>query len=351
MTNISLTNEKQVKNNFLTVLTFVCSIMIVGLHAYNAGDLPQYASSAIIQSVFSHGWFTGAVPIFFFTSGYLFYKNVNSVNDCFLKQKKRVISVLMPFVAWSVFYYVVYTTGGRVLGASMDVGASPIEIISGVLFYKYSFHLWYMFQLFLFVIVSPLLHFVLSNKKLSVFILMIATVLGMLGLGSINIQVFDMERTLFHMNYFAYYFAGCFIAKVPNVLRKLEDYIKKAPLFALIILYMFFGTFSGFIYGEYIKTFNNRCMVPLVALSLWALLFKIYTLKSDIKAPNRISTMVIYGIHPIVGMVVRTVFGFLSLPSLVHYVLWFVLTVLLSCFAAFLMRYLKPIHWVFSGNR
>lgn len=346
-------DKKQGKNAFISMTAFVCAIMIVGLHAYNSADLPKNSISAIVPAIFSHGLFTGAVPIFFFNSGYLFYRNIDNVKDCFKKQKKRVISVLMPFIAWSAFYFIVYAVGNYVLGISMNnsVDISITGIIGGIFFYKYAFHLWYMFQLVLFIIIAPLICKLISNKMVSTIVLVTVALLGLLKIGSIDIEVIGLERTLFHMNFFAYYFAGCFAAKNPFVIKRAQEFVEKAPLFVLALLYAAFGIVSGLIYDEYISAFNHRCFVPFVAISLWALLYKIYSLKNNIKVPEKISTMIIYGIHPIVGMVTGMAIGMLKVPSLVYYVLWFISTTLLSCLAAYIMRFIKPIFWIFSGNR
>lgn len=90
--------------------------MIIGLHSYSIGDSDKYSVSAVIPGILSHGLFTAAVPIFMFTSGYLFYKNTESIKDCFAKQKRRIVSLVLPFFAWSTLYYMVYFVGNTVLG-------------------------------------------------------------------------------------------------------------------------------------------------------------------------------------------------------------------------------------------
>ena len=346
-------DKKQGKNAFISMTAFVCSIMIVGLHAYSASDLPKNSVSAIVQAIFSHGLFTGAVPIFFFNSGYLFYRNIDNIKDCLKKQKKRVISVLMPFLAWSAFYFIVYTAGNYVPGILMNNSAdiSITGIVGGILFYKYAFHLWYMFQLVLFIIIAPLICKIISNKTVSIIVLITVALLGLLKIGSIEIEIIGLERKLFHMNYFVYYFAGCFVSKNPFVIKRVQEFVEKAPLVVFLILYVVFGILSGLTFDEYIPMFNHRCFVPFVAISLWALLYKIYLLNHNIRVPEKISTMIIYGIHPIVGMVTGMAIGMLQVPSLVYYILWFISTTLLSCLAAYIMRFIKPVFWVFSGNR
>lgn len=350
-----MSKQMPIKNNkdkFITVCSFICSIMIVGLHAFNAGSLPLNSATTFIEAVISHGLFTGAVPVFLFTSGYLFYRNINSVKDCLAKQKKRVVSVVMPFFVWSAFYYAFYAIGNRFLGITMSnpVDISLSGIIEGIFCYKYCYHLWFMWQLILYVIISPLIYWVLSKKKLSVLIWILFAIGGICGVKPLGLNILD-GRLNFAVNYFAYYFAGCLMAKNPQILDKIKETITKVPTIVLAIAYSLFGILGGVVFQEYIATFNKRCVVPLIAISLWALIYKICQNHKDIKVPEKVSTMIVYAIHPFVGMIVGTVLGMLALPNLIHYFVWFVITAILSCVTSLIIRLIKPIHWLLSGNR
>lgn len=352
MAEISLTNSKQTKDQFITASSFICAIMIVGLHAFDAGNLPAESVTTFVESILSHGLFTGAVPIFLFTSGYLFYRNITCVKDCFAKQKNRIVSVVIPYFAWSTFYYMVYAVGNKVLGISMNVpvDVSLTGIVSGILFHEYCFPLWFMFQLMIYVAISPLIFTLLSNKKVSVIVLMGLALLGFAQI-TVSFDILGKEQTIIRINYLAYYFAGCIMARSPNLMDKIKKSILKAPLFIWVITYLGLGVLGGIIYQEYIPIFNQRCIIPLIALSLWALLYKICDVKKDIKIPKNVSTMIVYAIHPIVGMVVGMGLEMLTLPKIVHYFAWFAITTLCSCIASVVMKYIKPVHWVFSGNR
>ena len=83
----SLQNAILLNNNFLNFIPLICSFMVVQIHSYNIGNLSKTSISALIISFFSHGLCTTAVPIFFFISGYLFFKNIDTVHDVFKKQK------------------------------------------------------------------------------------------------------------------------------------------------------------------------------------------------------------------------------------------------------------------------
>ncbi len=327
--------------------------MIIGLHSYSIGDSDKYSLSAVIPGILSHGLFTAAVPIFMFTSGYLFYKNTESIKDCLAKQKRRIVSLVLPFFAWSTLYYMVYFVGNTVLGIEManNVVTSPLGILTNIVFYRYGFHLWYMFHLITYVICAPVIFLVVCKKKLSIILLIVFTILSFLGWGSISIEIMGTTRDLFHMNFFTYYFCGCLMGKHQEILYAIKQGIKKISVSILCIMYFGFGILGGLVYDGYITTFNKRCIVPLIAISCWAFLFKLCDEKIVNKTFPNISPMIIYGSHQLIGVLLGMIIQNLNLPSLVNYFLGIILTVICCCIASRVIKFVKPIYWILSGNR
>lgn len=325
-------------------------MMVVGIHAFV--EAPSGSTTAFIESVISHGLFTGAVPIFLFTSGYLFYRNVDSVNKCFEKQKKRLVSVVMPFFLWSALYYIFFATANKAFGVAMvsPVDISVAGIIEGVLSYKYCFPLWFMWQLILYIITSPLIYLILKNGKLSAFLLAVVAIAGICDVHTIGPDIFE-GRLNFAVSYFSYYFFGCIMAKKPQIFKKIKEFAVKTLVAILTTAYVAFGILGGMIYDGYIPAFNNRCLVPLIAISLWAFLYKICQKYKNIKIPENVSTMLVYTIHPFVGLLVGKLLGILPLPKIGYYFLWFLITATLSCVAVLIIRRIKPIYRLLSGNR
>lgn len=155
-------NSNQIKTsffsqNFLNLVPIICSFMVILIHMHNVTDLPSTSISALIVNSISHGLCVAAVPMFMFMSGYLFYRNIETLMDVFKKQKKRIISVFIPFIAWSTSYYLLYAIGSKFIPEiSSSVDISPLGIITGIIFYRYSFPMWYMFQLCIFIALAPI---------------------------------------------------------------------------------------------------------------------------------------------------------------------------------------------------
>lgn len=134
--------------SFLNVFPLLSALMVVGIHSYNAGVSGASPAASYLEGFLAHGLFTAAVPVFFILSGYLFFRNTESVSDVVVKQKKRARTLLIPYLAWSAFYYVFNAVANRLLGVSMThaVDLSLAGILRGVLLYEYCFPMWYLFN-------------------------------------------------------------------------------------------------------------------------------------------------------------------------------------------------------------
>ncbi len=344
-------NNPLINSNFLNVVPLVCSLLVVMIHQHLVAGNAFTVSSRII-SFFTHGICTAAVPTFFLLSGYLFFRNAGTFFDVFQKQKKRIKSVLMPFLAWSAFYYVLYAAVTVSIPGFLqsNVDLSPVGILKGIVFYEYAFPLWYMFQLLVFVLLTPAILLVLRNKIASIVLFIAAAILGVWG-SELSIDLGGYERSVFQINFFAYYLLGCLLARWPNVQAALITLAKKLPYVAMLIALAGASLLASLIFDELIPCFNNRLAIPLVFAVFFLLMVKLCHRDKTYATP-KISTMVIYGIHSAVGIFLgKFVFEGFNLPTILHFVVSFLAVTAISVAAAWIMRFIKPIHWVFSGDR
>lgn len=343
-------------SRFLSVTFFVCSIMVIGIHSYNINDSTVNTVTGYIESFLCHGIFIAAVPIFFFFSGYLFFRNVSTTKEVFKKMGTRAKSVLMPFLVWSAIYLLIFTIGSFTPFFSSDgVSFAPLEILKGIFFYKYCFPLWYMYQLVMFIFLTPLINIVLKKRYLSLVVLIILTIVAIFIKDSIDYEIFPNNgRSLFQINFFCYYFAGCLAVKFSNVFFKLKEKIEsKTTLFAIIsgILLVIFAFIQSVIFEERIPFFYNRFFVPFVFVCLFIFLWCIYKKIPYIK---NASTMVVYGVHSVIGTVLGNVFSsvFNKIPTIISFILAYIIVAVLSfIFAYVIKRFIKPLNFVLSGGR
>lgn len=350
-------NEKNLfDSKFLSATFFICSLMVIGIHSFTINAETINTAAGYIESFLCHGMFIAAVPIFFFLSGFLFFRNVSTTSDVFKKLGTRAKSVLMPFLVWSTIYVAIFTLASFTpFFSSEGVSFDPLEILKGIIFYRYCFPLWYMYQLVVFLLLTPLINILLKKRYLSLGLLLVIIVVAIFIKDSIEVEVFpNNDRSLFQINFFCYYFAGCLAVKFSDVFLKLKEKIEsKTTLIAIIsgILLVIFAFIQSVIFEERIPFFYDRFFVPFVFVCLFIFLWCIY---KKIPYVKNAPTMLVYAIHPLIGNVFGNLFpGFYNaLPEMAEFVLRFAIVSTLSfTFAYIIKRFIKPLNFVLSGGR
>ena len=193
--------------NKITLLSFICSIMVVYLHSDNTeqyyldtatrtGEFVLFVETDVLQF-----FAQGAVPLFFFISGFLFFRNFN-FNKLYEKYKSRFKGLLIPYLAWNMIYTFIVVLFSCIPVIRDNIGyrwvMSPITVIGilkGIFLYQYNSVFWFMFQLIIFVVISPILYGGLKNKHIGIiFIILISVV----SLKIKNIPVFNSRMLMLY---------------------------------------------------------------------------------------------------------------------------------------------------------
>lgn len=94
LSNIKMTPYLSSK---IKIISFFCMSIVLYIHAsFGVSDIPKLTLT--IQQCISGVCGRFAVPMFYCISGFLYFQNVNSVNDIKLKIFKRFRTLLIPFV-------------------------------------------------------------------------------------------------------------------------------------------------------------------------------------------------------------------------------------------------------------
>lgn len=336
-------------NTFLCIVPFFCAALVVLMHSgimTMPSDTQLLVEEWIIYSVPS-----AAVPVFFLISGFLFFATADSMSSVGKKLKRRIFTVLIPFVVWSALYYFAYTLGGRLIGSdSVTTDFSPFNILKGIVFYQYAYQLWFMFLLIGMLALSPVIYWILKSRVATAITFGVTVVAAALQpvLG-LNLEVGG--QVLFAWNSFMYFFFGCIVARI-DYERWIDRFIR-IPYAVAIAGLVVTGTLCALIFAHRIPFYNERFGVPFVAVFLMILCLKFANDHAGVK-PRRIRsipTMVVYGIHPVIELVLLHLLERFPIPTMVIFLLRFLLTMALSCGAAVVIKKIKPLNVVLNGNR
>ncbi|MCD8083598.1 MAG: acyltransferase, partial [Clostridiales bacterium] len=114
-----------------------------------------------------------AVPGFFMISGYLFYRNFGAEEAWRVtlagKWRRRIRSLLVPYILWNFIYYVGYVIASRLPWVCDVVGKGTIPFtiesaVDAVLHYTYNYVFWYLYQLILLTMLAPVLYLSLRRR-------------------------------------------------------------------------------------------------------------------------------------------------------------------------------------------
>ena len=141
-----------------SLYSFILTVTVIWIHAVDPGFAAGLADQTgdvftAVERLLGSGLGQLAVPGFFCMSGYLFFRNmpeelrtISADNGKFLllffgnKLRKRVSSLLVPYLIWNGIYYLIYIAAGR---ASFGM----TEAVRSILFYRYNPVFWYLYEL------------------------------------------------------------------------------------------------------------------------------------------------------------------------------------------------------------
>ncbi len=108
-----------------------------------------------------------SIPCFLMLSGYLFYRNF-TYSKLMEKWKRRIHSLLIPYLLWNAFYYFGYLFASRfsVLRGLINRSEIPFTwtgALRAMIKFEFNPVFWFMYQLIILVLLTPLLYLFLRN--------------------------------------------------------------------------------------------------------------------------------------------------------------------------------------------
>lgn len=230
------------------------------------------------------------MPVFFALSGF-FFKTINSSKEYINLLKKKIISLGIPYVAFSLVMLIMKKAGG-------DSVRKPIGIMNFLNIYKHPIdHLWFLYILFGIFIYMGFLSLYIKNDK----VLFIISLVGYLIVSVFPTDVYFIQRVLVWSPMFI---LGKILKNIK--LKKYIMYISIAGYFIYLVLWIMFNFKNQVNYstpGVYGIVFPVSILIAFTvypALNGNNRMFKYFTKCGEVSLP-------IYLLHSPIASVIRIV--------------------------------------------
>lgn len=163
----------------IKVLSFFLVVLVVIVHSYNIDVQTEpeglYIISGLngfIQAFLCQGINRIASPLFFIISGYLFYVNLTGQRTDFVRKvRKRFKTLIIPYLFWSLWGILFYLVLQSVLPEKITFTRGLImdwdlkKLLSTFFLDPIPYQLWYVRDLTVFALLSPLLYILLRYTR------------------------------------------------------------------------------------------------------------------------------------------------------------------------------------------
>lgn len=340
---------------------FILAVLVVFIHSYNASAYDLSYNNGLstiilyVEDIISQDLAHISVPLFFAISGYLFYRDVN-IYSLWNKLKRRTKSLLLPFVLWNIIYFVLFYLITHIpsiqslLSSVERVELSGLNIIKGVMFYKYNYIMWFVYQLIIYTfILSPFIIYVLRNKIIFLFIICILGIMYSFSFLEIPPLSHHSLGIGVYPDMLAYYCIGAYLGKY----KCFPEQSKKIGIILVTL-----AQIVWIINRDGFKTWHyNYLNFIFCFFSILGVLFIIFGLKRsfNMNCSFLSCSFYIFAIHPFVLECVQKInymiFPHNNLFALLDYMLSPMLTILISILLALnLKKYQLKMYHLFGGR-
>ncbi len=147
-------------------------LLVLLLHSYFIEAENYYYANKIQLITGTNGMCGVAVPLFFFISGLLFFKQVNCVSDCLKGLKKRIRTLLIPYILWNCIFVGWYLLLSLIPSVSCYVNSDvlsnikicqPLESLKFLFVEPAAFQLWFLRDLMVYMITTPVIYYLIKH--------------------------------------------------------------------------------------------------------------------------------------------------------------------------------------------
>ena len=205
----------------VTIVSFILSVFVLYIHAknlayYDFGDA-RGTLIYVLNQIMSETFGRVAVPFFFLQSGYwMFRYDIFEPNSDILKRKikRKVISLGIPYLIWNTLGLISFVIMTHIPGMPFKIYGGQVvditlkNIFEGVILHKFYFPFWFMQDLIVLNVFSPVLVKVFRNRYITYFIMIALFAMFLFGIdmplcqtSSILLYMMGGTLSVYHREY------------------------------------------------------------------------------------------------------------------------------------------------------
>lgn len=358
-----MNEENKQFSNKIIVISFILAFMIVSLHANNTRNYNYDRNMFgiivnnlqlvmdVIQRV--------CVPMFFTISGYLFFRtfNINKIGE---KYKRRVKTLLIPYLIWNTISYLFFVllTNVSILSARINIDHVSFDIITmidAIINSRYS-TLWFIEDLMIFVAITPLIFYILKNKKIGNIIMIIIYIANIIILCLNNSENYStttlsINNLLYHIFFFM---GGAYLAlHKKELVEKKNEKLTKISTYLTIIMVLISIIIA--VFKTKINYIRPIMYVYITIMIAWSWFFTDNWKYENIKWWQKISFF-IYCTHMIILLIIQKIILIVSKGNIyigtIDYIISPIICIIIIAIIAKFLKNKMPRTWkIITGGR
>lgn len=314
------------RNYSIDSLKFFCILGVICIHTLPFSGMEFSFIGTQDLSIVLNTIVRVCVPLFFITSGYLFYNKCNAEYTI-----KYIINLMKVLIVWNIIY-ILYNICIHIMSNllnSRSIFSGILEYLSGFkiidLYYATGivyYHLWYLSTI---IIVIPILYYIIKKNLLekTIKVALVLNIIGVLVPVFISASLWIRVRDAIFFGLF-YTTLGAYINKYEYKFKEKIEKINKCKYLAIIIFLFGVSIVERCLYLSIFKGAGDY-FISTIPLSI--LIFGICLVNTEIFKDtiiNRIGkhTLGIYVIHPLILSIVSLVLLILNMEGITNTIIW-----------------------------
>lgn len=229
----------------ISLVSSYLAILVLYVHGFFSVS-ERFPFSHFIISVIERFSYRAINPTYFAISGFLFFLGVKTITDCYPKIRKRIHTVLLPFILWNIIAIFEQFIFSKLPGTRVFMHRDILyQFLKPSGLYDFfigpaSFHLWFLRDLIVYIILSPLIYWLIKRFGWFVTPIVLALTPPLMYWQSLN-----------HLD-IAFFILGATIA-IHSDLESTRRFLSKPLVIFASFVYLGLSAFWDFIVPEQFK--------------------------------------------------------------------------------------------------